>query len=65
MELTQRLQPTQDDSFQLFTKIEGGGEELEQVVTIAKQCLEGPVNEEIIQEFIEQESMTQQQVEKV
>jgi hypothetical protein len=47
----------------IFTDIEGRGEELEQVVTAAEQCLEGPVNEVVIQEFFEQEVVAQQQVE--
>jgi phage shock protein A len=42
MEVTQRLQPVQDEAYQLFTEIEGRGAELEQVVTAAEQCLEGP-----------------------
>jgi hypothetical protein len=53
MEVTQRLQPIQDEACQLFTEIEGRGEELEKVVTAAEQHLEGPVNEVVIQEFIE------------
>jgi hypothetical protein len=63
MEVTQRLQPVQDKAYQLFTEIEGRGAELEQVVTAAEQCLEGPVNEAVIQEFTEQEAVAQQQVE--
>jgi phage shock protein A len=63
MEVTQRLQPIQDEACQLFAEIEGRGEELEQVVTAAEQRLEGPVNEAVIQEFIEQEALAQQQVE--
>jgi hypothetical protein len=63
MEVTQRLQPIQDKAYQLFTEVEGRGEELEQVVTAAEQCLEGPVNEVVIQEFTAQEVMAQQQVE--
>jgi hypothetical protein len=63
MEVTQRLQPIQDEACQLFTEIEGQGAELEQVVTAAEQRLEGPVNEVVIQEFAEQEAMAQQQVE--
>jgi hypothetical protein len=39
------------------------GEELEQVITAVEQCLEGPVNEAVIQEFTEQEVVAQQQVE--
>ena len=62
MEVTQRLQPVQDEAYQLFTEIEGQGAELDQVVVAAKQCLEGPVNEAVIQEFTKQEVMAQQQV---
>jgi hypothetical protein len=62
MEVTQRLQPIQVESFQLFTEIEGRGAELEQVITAAEQFLEGPVNEEIIQEFTKKEVLSQQQV---
>jgi hypothetical protein len=53
MEVTQRLQPVQDKDYQLFTEMEGRGEELEQVITAAEQCLERPVNEAVIQEFTE------------
>jgi hypothetical protein len=63
MEVTQRLQPIQDEACQLFTKIKGRGEELEQVVTAAEPRLEGPINEEVIQEFVEQKVVAQQQVE--
>ena len=61
MEVIQRLQPIHDEAFQLFIEIEGRGEELEQVVTRAEQCLEGPVNEVVIQEFTNNEAMAQQQ----
>jgi hypothetical protein len=47
----------------MFIEIEGRGAELEQVVTIAEQHLEGPINEAVIQEFTYQEIMEQQQVE--
>jgi hypothetical protein len=60
--VTQRLQPVQDEAYQLFIEIEGRGAELEKVVAAAEQCLEGPVNEAVIQEFAEHESMAQQQV---
>jgi hypothetical protein len=53
MEVTQRLQPIQDEACQLFTEIEGRGAEIEQVVTATEQRLEGPVNEFVIQEFTE------------
>jgi hypothetical protein len=59
MEVTQRLQPTQDEAFQLFIEIEGRGEELEKVITAVEQRLEGPVNEVVIQEFAEQEVVAQ------
>jgi chromosome segregation ATPase len=62
MEVTQRLQPVQDKAYQLFTEVEGRGAELEQVVTTVEQHLEGPVNDAVIQEFIEQEAKAQQQV---
>ena len=53
MEVTQRLQPIQDEAFQLFAEIKGRGVELEQFVTTAEQRLEGPINEVVIQEFVE------------
>ena len=62
MEVTQRLQPIQDEAYQLFAEIEGRGVELEQVITAAEQRLEGLVNEVVIQEFTEQKAMAQQQV---
>ena len=52
MEVTQRLQARQDEACQLFSEIEGQGEELEQVITTAEQCLERLVNEADIQEFV-------------
>jgi hypothetical protein len=60
MEVTQRVQTVQYKAYQLFTEVEGRGEELEQVVTTVEQCLEGPVNEGFIQEFTTQEAMSQQ-----
>jgi hypothetical protein len=63
MEVTQSLQPIQDEAFQLFTEIEGQRAELEQVVIVQEQCLEGPINEVVIQEFVEQEVMAHQKVE--
>jgi hypothetical protein len=64
MEVTQRFQPVQDKAYQFFTEVEGQGEEMEQVVIVAEQHLEGPVNEVFIQEFATQEAMEQQQVEE-
>jgi chromosome segregation ATPase len=63
MEVTQRLQPVQDKACQLFIEVESRGAELEKVVNAAEQCLEGPVNDAVIQEFTEQEVVAQQQVE--
>jgi hypothetical protein len=63
MEVTQNLQPVQDVACLLFEEIEGRGTELEQVVTSVEQCLEGPVNEAVLQEFTEQEALAKQQVE--
>jgi hypothetical protein len=51
MEITQRLQPMQDKVCLLFTEVESQGAELEQIVITAEQCLEGPVNDAVIQEF--------------
>jgi hypothetical protein len=63
MEVTQRIQPVQDKACLLFSEIESQGTELEQVVLIAEQCLEGPVNDAVMLEFTEQEATTKQQVE--
>ena len=63
MEVTQRLQPTQDEACQLFVEIEGWGVEMEQVVTTVELFLEGPINEATIQEFIEKKTLAQHQVE--
>jgi hypothetical protein len=60
MEVTQRLKPIQDEVCQLFIEIEGRGAELKQVINVAEHHLEGPVNEAFIQEFAEQEVVTQQ-----
>jgi hypothetical protein len=51
MEVSQRLQPVQEKACQLFTEVESQGVELEQLVNTTEQCLEGPVNEALIQEF--------------
>jgi flagella basal body P-ring formation protein FlgA len=63
MEVTQRLQSVQYKACHLFTEVESRGAELEQVMSAAEQCLEGPVNDALIQEFIEQETVAQQQIE--
>jgi hypothetical protein len=53
MEVTQRLQPVQDEACMIFEEIEGQGSQLYQLVAIVEQCLEGPVTKQVIQEFIE------------
>jgi hypothetical protein len=58
LEVTQQLQPLQDKACQLFLEIENQGIELQQVMIIEEQCLEGPVNNALIQEFAEQEEIT-------
>jgi hypothetical protein len=63
MEVSQRLQPVQEKACQLFTEVESQGAELEQIIITAEQCLEGPVNDAVIQEFTEQEVIALQQVE--
>jgi hypothetical protein len=63
MEATQRLQLVQDEAFQLFEEIEGRGAKLEQVIIAVEKRLEVPVNEAVIQEFVKQEALAQQQVE--
>jgi hypothetical protein len=63
MEVTQRLQQVQDEACTLFEEIEGQGAQLEQVVTMVEQRLEGPVTETVIQEFVKHEALAKQQVE--
>jgi hypothetical protein len=53
MEVTQQLQPMQDKACMLFREIETQGTELEQVVILAEQSLDGLVNGTLIQEFAE------------
>jgi hypothetical protein len=65
MEITHKLQPIQDKAYQFFTEVEGQGEELAQVSTMIEQCLEGPMNDAVIQEFAEKEHITQHQVEAI
>jgi hypothetical protein len=60
MEVTQQLQPLQDKACQLFLEIKNQGTELEQIVITVEQCLEGLVNNALIQEFIEQEETAKQ-----
>jgi multidrug resistance efflux pump len=63
MEVTQRLQPVQDEACTVFEEIEGQGSQLDQVVATVEQCLEGPVTEKVLQELAEQEAQAKQQVE--
>jgi hypothetical protein len=63
MEVAQKLQPVQDEAYKVFEEIEGQGSQLDQVVAIEEQCLEGPVTEQMIQELAEQEAQAKQQVE--
>jgi hypothetical protein len=63
MEVTQKLQPSQEAAYLLFEEIEGQGTVLEQVVVTVEQQLEGPISEVVIQEFAEQEAVAQRQVE--
>jgi hypothetical protein len=57
MEVTQRLQPVQDKACMIFEEIEGQGSQLDQMVMIVEQHLEGPVIEKLIQAFTEQEAL--------
>jgi hypothetical protein len=50
----------QEKACQLFTELEIQGVELEQVVSIIEQRLEGPVNDSLIHEFTEQEAVALQ-----
>jgi hypothetical protein len=43
MEVEQKLQHVQDEACKVFEEIEGQGLQLDQVVEIVEQCLEGPV----------------------
>jgi hypothetical protein len=63
MEVTQRFHSVQDEVCTLFEEIEGQGSQLEQVVVKVEQCLERPVIEKVIHEFIEKEALAKQQVE--
>jgi hypothetical protein len=60
MEVMQQLQPLQDRACQLFLEIESQGIDLEQVMNIVDQRLEGPVSNALIQEFAEKEVVAKQ-----
>jgi hypothetical protein len=47
---------------QLFTEVESQGVELEHLVNTAEQCLEGLVNQALIQDFFEQEAVATRKV---
>ena len=53
----------QDKACLLFSEIESQGAELEQVVLLTEQRLEGPVNDAVILKFTEKEATTKKQVE--
>jgi hypothetical protein len=48
MEVTQRLQPVQEETCAVFEEIEGKGSQLDQVVVTVEQRIEGHVTEKII-----------------
>jgi hypothetical protein len=60
MEVMQQLQPLQDRACQLFLEIESQGTDLELVVNTSEKCLEGPISNVLIQEFVEQEAVEKQ-----
>jgi hypothetical protein len=60
MQVSEWIQPVQEKACQLFTGVEIQGVELEQIVNTTKQCLEGSMNEALIQEFAEQEVVAMQ-----
>ena len=63
MEVTHKLQLVQDESCKVFEEIDGHGSQLDRVVAIVEQHLEGPVKEQTIQEHVEQESQVKKQLE--
>jgi hypothetical protein len=63
MEVTQKLQPSQEAAYLLFEEIEVQGTLLEQAVATVEQQLGGPISEVVFQEFVEQEEIAQRQVE--
>jgi hypothetical protein len=48
MEVTQRLQPMQDEACMIFEEVEGQGSQLDQLVATVEQHLEGPFTEKVI-----------------
>ena len=63
MEVTQRLQSMQDKACMIFEEVEGKGLQLDQLAAIVEQHLEGPVTEQVIQEFTKQVALAKKQVE--
>jgi hypothetical protein len=62
MEVTRRLQLVEDKAYTFFEEIEGQGLQLDQVIATVEQILEGPVTEQVIQEFAKKETLAKQQV---
>jgi hypothetical protein len=62
MSVSQQLKPLQEKACQMFAEIEIQGVELEQGAITAEQCLEGPLNDTVIQEFTKQEVIALQLV---
>jgi hypothetical protein len=62
MEVTQKLQPSQEAAYLLFEEIEGQGTVLEQLAITVEQQMEGPISEVVIQEFVEKEAVARRQV---
>jgi hypothetical protein len=56
MEVTHKLQYVEDEFFKVFEEIDGQVSQLDQVVAVVKQHVEGPVIERIVQELTEQEA---------
>jgi hypothetical protein len=61
MQVTERLHSVHDEACTLFKEIEGHGAQLEQVVTLVEQHLEGLVIEKFIQEFAKKEALGKKQ----
>jgi hypothetical protein len=53
----------QDKACLLFIEVENQGVELDQIILTIEQCLEGSVNDAVIQDVTEQEATKKQQVE--
>jgi hypothetical protein len=53
MEVTQKLQPMQDEACKVIEEIDGQGSQLDQVVAAVEQHLEGSVTKKTVQELTE------------